>query len=252
MFDLKIMKKFSRLLSIALIITVLSVSFALFADCAFAFPREGKTYFNLNLGYGIDNPKTTFTGTVNTTLRPMDRGYVIDGGFGYYVLDELRIAINPVYARNLTGKKTTGAGTMASPILTDKNIMNHYAIFGDVIYDILVGRKINPFLMVGFGFMRTEVEDRVTLTPYPVIGTSSSGKNKGSRSKLAYQIGGGISYHLSSSIDVEFGYRIMKHIVNKKKSDSTSVGDTIAPLGLTIISKEGITQLATVGMRFTF
>jgi opacity protein-like surface antigen len=239
------MKKLLKFLPIMFIATF--VSFALALSDATAFPREGKTYFNMNLGYGIDNPTTTFTGTVNTTVKPMDRGYVADVGFGYYLLDELRVALNPVYARNLTGKKTTGS----SPVLTDKNIMNHYGIFGNIYYDILTGGKINPFIMGGIGFMRTEVEDRVTITPLTPPATSTAGKNKGSRSKLAYQIGGGFAYHLSSSIDVELGYKILKHIVSKKKSNGT-VGDTIGVLGVTVQSKEGLTQIATIGLRFTF
>ncbi|MDF3046958.1 MAG: heat resistant agglutinin 1 [Candidatus Midichloriaceae bacterium] len=223
------MKNFLSLAT-AIIISVVAAN-------AFAFPREGKTYTNINAGYGINSPKVTasINATSPQSFKPMDRGFVFDAGFGYYLLDELRLSINPVYAQKLSGKKN-----ITSPnAVSDKNIMNQYGIFANAYYDLLTGTNINPFIMGGFGFMRTELEDRM------ILGASSA-KLKKSLSKAAYQAGVGLAYHMSSSVDAELGYRLVKQIGKK------NIEASLPSSGITTSTKLPATQLVTVGFRFTF
>ncbi len=204
-----------------------------------AFPKEGKSYFNFNLGYAINNPKVNFGGPTTTSLKPMDRGFAFDGGFGYHLLDEVRIGVNPFYARDLAGKKTSGSGVA---LLTNKNIMNQYGIFLNGYYDILMGGKVNPFISLGLGYTRIEMENRTT---FNAVG----GRSKNSLNKIAYRGGLGFAYHLSSAIDMELGYSLIKRMGKKK---NRTMQDVIPSLGLTMSSVPSATQLMTIGMRFTF
>ncbi|MCE2991794.1 MAG: porin family protein [Candidatus Jidaibacter sp.] len=208
------------------------------ASNAMAFPREGKTYFNINAGYGIVSPKitTTINSSAAQSFKPMDRGFVFDAGFGYYLLDELRLSINPLYAQELSGKKNLNSPNPAST----KNIINQYGIFANAYYDLLTGTNINPFVMAGFGFMRTELEDRIT------IGDVSA-KLKKSLSKAAYQGGVGLAYHMSSSVDAELGYRLVKQMGKQKSIETSSQA-----FGIKTSTKLPATQLITVGFRFSF
>ena len=229
------MKKFFTILAVFVVALIGAVD-------ALAFPKEGKSYFNFNLGYGINNPKVYFATSmppVTGSLKPMDRGFAFDAGLGYYLLDEIRVALNPVYASDLSGKSTSGKG---ATLFTNKQTIKQYALFTNLYYDFLISGKMNPFVMVGLGYMRTETEDRSTFD-------SLSKRNKSARNKMAYQAGGGLAYHMSSAVDAELGWRALKS--SAKKSGRTAA-DMSDPTDIVVSTDPGLTHLITLGMRFTF
>lgn len=209
---------------------------------AMAFPKEGKSYFNFNLGYAINNPKTNFAGgmpPVSGSLKPMARGFAFDMGLGYYLLDEIRIALNPVYIPDMRSKESSGKGLL---LLEDRQKMQHYGLFTNVYYDFLLGGKMNPFVLVGVGYMRSEMEDKITYGGITTV-------NKDTRSKIAYQGGLGLAYHLSSAIDAELGWRMMKM---RSRKNNSAVPDASAPLAISASTDLGLTHVISMGLRFTF
>ncbi len=208
------------------------------SQAAFAgYGHEGKVYGVLDLGYGMQDSDQTITLTgITSKGKGAGRGLAFSGGFGYYLLDELRVEGSLYADQGMESKKSVSSGT--------KNVAMYgkeksFGAFANAYFDVLNESNIIPYVMVGAGFLRNEFESELKI---PGTGTGRESKSKFSK---AYQGGAGINYHLSSSLDLDFGYRYINKGEKEYKFTVTSVNAGVK-------AKAGPTHIAVIGFRSTF
>ncbi len=234
--------------------------FALASFDANAFGRENKFYAFGGLGYNYEPVKKTATGgpfTTATTIKTNNRSVVGELGAGYYILDELRLSGSFLFNPNLTKKKnpqkkTKFATTIGNNEIVDKTQLGVTGAFVDLYYDMLSKSKVNPNLSIGFGHMQREYKDFISITdtsalPSPTT-TSSSGKLR--YKKTMYRIGMGVSYHMNTSVDIDFGYKLHGLFSMKKKKNGVTT--TFSNSAGSATFKPAAMHLLTVGLRYTF
>lgn len=223
-------------------IAKLSISIApiLFCTDALAFQRDGKVYMDINLGYGLQSVERKINiGSVNYNFKENNKGVVTKAGFGYHLLDEIRVGVSVTYAPKLRSSKSNGLG------VSDEIKSQKMGVFGDVYYDFLTGSRFNPFILGGIGMMKSEYKQKLTIT-----GLTDNAKK--SRTKMAYKLGAGISYHLNTSVDLDFTYQAIMSASSKKKNvNMTYTGDVVA-LGPIVSLKPAMFHSILVGLRYTF
>lgn len=227
------------------LIVILTAIVAINNNCM-AFQRESKGFISVNLGVADNNLKRTYTqtGTTNATYSFSGTTYnpVLEAQLGYYILDELRVSINPVYIDSKISRKSEKSSIATVNGVTSKYLVNNIGLFGNVTYDILTGSALNPFINAGIGILRTKIDDKFSYQ-------GLSYKADKTTNKTAYKIGAGLAYHISSTSDVEFSYNLINQIKrkNKKYANYNFSG--------TNYSAEGdlrMIQTFTVGLRYTF
>jgi opacity protein-like surface antigen len=188
--------------------TIISSLFISSANIANAFyGQENKTYLTGKLGLAANNAKTTYSNGITGSANATAMGAAAEVGVGYYILDELRVDFDGYFAKKLRSSKTFTSGVTRTQSNTKQRIVGGFV---NLYYDFLNNSNITPYASVGLGFMRTEL----TSTLYS--GAASEIVNKNLLSP-AYSLGLGMSYHLASSYELDFGYRFTTPTKNKDK-----------------------------------
>lgn len=207
------------------------------AQNASAFGREGKTYTKIDLGYGYETIKRDVTGDVTTSVKTNNRGLAAALGTGYYLLDELRIGVDLLYTNKFKGNDKKNAS------IQTKSDVKTLGAFAEMYYDILTGSKFNPYVNLGYGIMRTEVNDT-----YTVSGVTGKGSAK-AKTKAGYKAGLGVAYHINTSVDLDIGYTMFKQ--NSSSKNKTNAITSTAP-AVNSSFKPNSLQMLMVGIRYTF
>lgn len=206
---------------------------------ASAFGREGKGYSKIDIGYGMNNVKREFTLPSTGTAKSDNRGLAFGLGGGKYFLDELRLGFSVLYTANMKGKLKNPSISG----LSGTSKVGTLGMFVDGYYDLLTGSGFNPYFGLGVGLTRTELKDA-----YDYSGTVSNASK--SKTKLAYKINPGLSYHLNTSIDIDLGYTFIYRTQGSKKSGTRGFAMNTASVSDT--AKLGHLQMFTLGLRYTF
>lgn len=206
---------------------------------ASAFGREGKGYSKLDIGYGTNNVKRTFTLPSTGDAKSDNRGIALGLGGGKYFLDELRLGFSVLYTSDMKGK-------LKNPSISGLSGTSRVSTLGGFIdgyYDLLTGSGFNPYFGLGVGLTRTELKDTYDYSGAAIHASKS-------KTKLAYKINPGLSYHINTSIDLDMGYTFIYRTQGSKKSGNRGfnlTSDTVASS-----AKLGHLQMFTLGLRYTF
>lgn len=223
----KQMKKLSTILG--------ALSLGLLASTAYAgYGHEGKAYTKLDMGYGIQDSKQTLTRGLTAAGKDSGDGIVLSAGLGYYFMDELRVDLMAYYDRGMKSKTSTKSGATNVAI---RGKEQSFGAFANAYYDVLNQSNVTPYIMGGAGFLRNEFKSEIV--------TTATGKQNKNKFAIAYQGGAGVSYHLSSSFDIDFGYRyIMK--------GSEEYKFTITNLNTDVKAKTSPVHAGIIGLKSTF
>lgn len=162
----------------------------LLATACSTFAAEG-VYFSA--GAGIAKP----TIEDSEAELKMERGLMIGGAVGYD-MEKTRYEIELMRRTNDPDKITGGGAPDYSPqsgkVTTDTLMLNGY-------YNFSLGNNsgITPFVTGGIGVARTNIDN------LDVDGGTTNGKS----TDLAYQIGGGVSYAVTETVNLDARYRYL-------------------------------------------
>lgn len=120
---------------------------------------------------------------------------------------------------------------------------NTYVDLQYFVSDYLIG--YNPYLTAGFGVSRNHMDYMDSFTP----GSGSAGQIKGNADyKMAWQMGGGISWDLNKKTQLDLG---VKHYdfgsIHSSVNDTIQAGDLRTPVVLDLRSLQ-----FQLGLRYTF
>lgn len=231
---------FSKAFKIAgMVVALTAFSSESFASMA----REGKFYVDLDLGYTGGKVSRNIISPNAASFSKNSKGLNVAGGFGYYILDELRFGVSGIVTKKLKAKGNTLVG--ATP-LYDKNTLKSYGLFLNGYYDFLTGTDFNPFFQLGYGILNNSISESITFG-------SATGSAKKSKTKRAMLYGLGAAYHLTQSIDLDFGIKLYRRPFTSKKSQSDLPMDILVG-GTTYKTNMKFRQLEvySAGVRFTF
>lgn len=206
---------------------------------ASAFGREGKGYSKIDIGYGMNHVKRDFSLPSTGDAKSDNRGLAFSVGGGKYFLDELRLGFSVLYTSGMKGKLKNPSISG----LSGNSRLSTAGLFIDGYYDLLTGSGFNPYLGLGVGLTRTELKDS-----YDYSGTPASASK--SKTKLAYKINPGLSYHINTSIDLDMGYTFIYRTQGSKKNGPRGFNMTSATVA--DMAKVGHLQMFTLGLRYTF
>jgi opacity protein-like surface antigen len=221
--------------NLTLVITLWSL---LLSSSAYAgYGHEGKVYTKLDAGFGLqDNEQTITNNGVKAVGKDSGGGLLAGVGLGYYFMDELRVDGSFYYDRGMKTKKTVRAGGFDTTMRAKEQ---SFGGFANAYFDVLNSSNITPYVMGGVGFFRNEFKTEVTVQGEGV------GKENKSKFGMGYQAGAGVSYHLSSNFDLDFGYRYIK-------KGSKEYKFRIESLDASVVAKTGPVHAAIIGIRSTF
>jgi opacity protein-like surface antigen len=217
---------------------VITLGTLLLSSSAYAgYGQEGKVYTKLNAGFGLQNiEQTTTNNGVKAAGKDSGTGLLGEAGLGYYIMDELRVDGSFYFDRGMKTKKTVRAGGVDT---TMRSKEESFGGFANAYFDVLNSSNIVPYVMGGVGFFRNDFKTEVTVQGEGV------GKENKNKSGVGFQGGAGISYHLSSNFDVDFGYRYIR-------KGSKEYKFKIDSLDASIIAKTTPIHAAIIGIRSTF
>lgn len=178
------MKKF-------LLLSASSTALLVVSSVAYAYPPS--PYLSINAGIGIPSDADVNINALDVTLEG-DPGVALTGAGGYD-FGSIRIEAALAYQKNDLDKiqlHNTGLSFDASGELTSiAGMINGY-------YQFLNTKPFTPFLTVGLGVGKVELED-----------FASIGLNFGSDddTSLVYQIGAGCSYAITPKMAFDLQYR---------------------------------------------
>lgn len=229
-----------------------------------AFQRDSKAYFTMNLGAADNSLKRNYTIAApynfNTTAKGTNFSPVVMGELGYYLLDELRFSVAAIYSDTNLGKKKKQStiATVNNVPVASKYSVNNTGVFANVTYDLLTDTALNPFISVGVGGLKTEIKDGFTFSGVTYNAMQST-------TKAGYKFGGGVAYHMNTSMDFEVAYNVMGHF---KKSKNAKYSDFAVPVPSTTqgggpspnttpatgaaSTNPKLMQILTLGIRYTF
>jgi|CXWL01.1.fsa_nt_gi opacity protein-like surface antigen len=92
---------------------------------------------------------------------------------------------------------TTDSGTLDGNLST-------FAVMANVAYDIDIGSKFKPYVMVGAGWARTHIEGNLNDYDFFLFGNPSFDADN---SGFAWQLGAGLNYPVAPGVEVGMGYR---------------------------------------------
>jgi opacity protein-like surface antigen len=150
-------------------------------------------------------------GNYNSTARnafDSDTSFALGAAVGMSLenwLKGLRTEIEASYRRNdLEGDwteytgfyDTTDSGTLDANLST-------FAVMANVAYDIDVGSKFKPYVMVGAGWARTHIEGHLNGYGFLFGNPNFDADNSG----FVWQLGAGLNYPVAPGVEVGVGYR---------------------------------------------
>ncbi|MCE2993540.1 MAG: porin family protein [Candidatus Jidaibacter sp.] len=225
----------SKILKLAIAVAPILI----FTD-ALAFQRDGKVYMDLNLGYGIQNVERKITlGFVNYNFKENNKGIVGKLGIGYHLLDEIRVGVSVMYTPKLRSSKADGNN------YSEELKAKMMGVFGDVYYDFLTGSRFNPFVLAGVGMMNTEYKQKLSLT-------TLTDNAKKSKTRMAYKLGAGLSYHINTSLDLDFTYQAVLAGSSSKNDINLDYKGPLIVLSPDVKLKPAMFQSILIGLRYTF
>ncbi len=205
------------------------------SQASLAFGGAGKVYFHSAVGYATSGTKVAISNGATANFNPAPYGFGFGVGGSYGITDSIRLGADALWMYNLRDKKQSGSG---GSILRDKVYIKQIGGFANAYYDLRTGSRFAPYITIGAGILRTEIEDDIS------IGSGAISSGKKSKLKMAFQGGGGLAYSVSSNIELELGYRAIGSKNNKAITYSNNA------LNLNISHKPAITHWGFVGARF--
>jgi opacity protein-like surface antigen len=198
------------------------------------YGHAGKAYTKLDLGWGVQQNKQTLSGTLATSGEDLGDGIAIGAGLGYYFFDSLRFDGMLYYDRGMKSKVNAVSGATN---VTIRGKEQSLGFFVNATYDFLNSSNITPYVTGGAGFLRNEFKTEIVTSTLNKAGKSSF--------NMAYQGGVGISYHISSALDIDLGYRYIK-----KGSDKYNL--TLSAISTTVKAETEPEHVGIIGFRSTF
>lgn len=198
------------------------------------YGHEGKGYTKLDLGMGAQENKQTLTRGLKTNGKDLGTGILAGGGLGYYFMDELRVDLMLYYDKGMKTKKSTRSGTTN---VTIRGREESLGLFANAYFDILNRSDFIPYITGGLGYLRNEFKSTII--------TSTEARENKSQFAFGYQAGLGVSYHLSSNFDLDFGYRFINKGAKEYKFTITSINTDVK-------AEPGIVHAGIIGLRSTF
>lgn len=232
---------FSKIFKLASL-AVATVAFS--SECLASMQREGKFYADIDLGYTGGKVSRVIQSPYAVTFNKNSKGLNVSGGFGYYILDELRLGLSGIVTKKLKAKGNTIVGSNVA--LYDKNTLKSYGLFLNGYYDFLTGTDFNPFIQLGYGILNNSLTETIT-------SGSTTGSNKKSKTRRAMLYGIGAAYHLTQSIDLDFGVKLYRRPFTSKKSQADLPMNVVVG-GTTYTTNMKFRQLEvySAGIRFSF
>jgi opacity protein-like surface antigen len=191
------MKK--NMLRLLLAVAVIAISFPFTA----AHAGSGDYYVRLNGGY-VKTKMTVNTTTSNNkqNISKSGRGVVGSGGVGYYVSDAFRTELEMYYDSGVKAK-SSGIGSVKTKSLV--GFVNGY-------FDIMPDSMFVPYVMGGIGYGSTKFTVK-----YDNASSGYSEYKSKSKRNVAFQLGLGVGFKVTSEIIADLGYRVVS--VGSKSAD---------------------------------
>jgi opacity protein-like surface antigen len=232
------MKKKVSLLTVILSFAAISSASAFNGD-------EGKYYVSGLIGYGNEGMKQSISNVSGQTVRvgKAGAGLILMAAMGYNLSNNFRTDISIVATQGSTDPGFTSKSKIVlssgSSILV-KGIDTQYGGFLNGYYDLFTDSKIMPYIMGGFGLLKSDFKTKV-------YGAVNDNNRKG-RTKMGYQFGAGIDVHLGVGWTMDVTYRFINHAGKKKYSyplrdiDNASIAQV----------HPGTLNVGLIGLRRTF
>lgn len=165
-------------------------------------PAMADYYGSLNLG-GAAFPDADSSGGGITVTSDFDKGYLFSGAMGYRLSNNLRIEGELSYRKADIDNQTVsvaGLSVAVGDYATVSGSVSTTALMANLAYDFEVD-GLKPYLLGGIGAAKVSINDAKI---------NSTAIADDSDTVLAFQIGAGVNYAVSETVDIGIGYRYMR------------------------------------------
>lgn len=230
------MKKKVSLLTLALSLAAASPASAFNGD-------EGKYYISGLMGYGNENMKQSISGSIPVKSGKAASGLIFMAAVGYNLSNNFRTDISIIATQGTTKQGFTSKAKIIVPTgsVFLRGIDTQYGAFLNGYYDIFTDSKIMPYVMGGFGLLKSNFKTQI-------VGDLNDSNSKG-RSKMGFQFGAGIDIHLGVGWTMDATYRVINHLGKKRYNyplPNIGTGDSQA------FVHPGVVSVGLIGLRRTF
>lgn len=118
-----------------------------------------------------------------------DGGYALAGALGF-AQNELRGEVEIAYQKNDLDKATLSG----APLPSLSGDITNFSVLVNGYYDIDTGSEFTPFVSVGLGFAKVEIDE-------------ATGPTNEDDTVFAYQFGGGLGYAVDGQVTIDIKYR---------------------------------------------
>ena len=177
------------------IFLIVSVSAMLLCLSTIAYSADG-LYISNNVGLVIatdsDVTDPDFLPEINKIILESASGFVLTGALGY-TGGPLRGEVEIGYQKNNLDQGKREGPVCPCPVQPLSGDITSLSVLVNGYYDFNTASPITPFVSVGLGVARVEVDNTV-------LGNHND-------SVFAYQVGGGVGYAVDEQVSVDIKYR---------------------------------------------
>ncbi|MEO5349292.1 MAG: outer membrane beta-barrel protein [Magnetococcus sp. YQC-3] len=175
-------------------------------------PTPNRAYVSLKIGGSVP---TTDSYSQSGVKVSVDNAVNVSAAFGMRLQPSVRLELEGSY-RNFD---FNGNASVAGISLKATGDLSVRALMGNAYYDFSVDGPLKPYIVGGIGVARGDIEGSVIAPGLNVAVKAYS-------TKLAYQLGAGLSYDLSETVAADVGY----HYANVDQLDSDGIHEFLAGL----------------------